>query len=76
MADEGPNVCTLLREFSEGKPAALDRLVPVVYDELRRMAHGQLRGERSRHTLTTAALVHETYLRLVQIEHIDWWGSA
>lgn len=45
-------------------PAALDRLFPVVYDELRRVAHRQLRGEATGHTLGTTALVHEVYLRL------------
>lgn len=50
--------------------------MPVVYDELRRIAHGQLRGERTGHTLTTTALVHETYLRLVKIEQVDWRDRA
>lgn len=76
MVDEGPKVSELLRELSQGKPGALDRLVPVVYDELRRIAHGQLQGERFGHTLTTTALVHETYLRLVKIEHVDWRDRA
>ena len=76
MVDKGPNVSELLRELSEGKPGALDRLIPVVYDELRRIAHGQLHGERSGHTLNTTALVHETYLRLVKIERVEWQDRA
>lgn len=76
MVDKGPNVSELLRELSEGKPGALDRLIPVVYDELRRIAHGQLHGERSGHTLSTTALVHETYLRLVKIEQVQWRDRA
>src|SRR5213593_109795 len=76
MVDEGSNVSELVRELSEGKPGALDRLIPVVYDELRRIAHGQLHGERSGHTLTTTALVHETYLRLVKIEQVEWRDRA
>lgn len=76
MADEGPKVSELLRELSQGTPGALDRLVPIVYDELRRIAHGQLQGERSGHTLTTTALVHETYLRLVEVKHVDWRDRA
>src|SRR5213592_45731 len=72
MVAEGRNVSQLLRELSQGEPGALDRLIPVVYDELRRIAHGQLQGERSGHTLSTTALVHETYLRLVQIDRVEW----
>src|SRR5216117_2752226 len=76
MVAEGRNVSQLLRELSQGKPGALDRLIPVVYDELRRLAHGQLQGERSGHTLSTTALVHETYLRLVQIDRVEWRDRA
>ena len=50
----------------------LERLVPVVYDELRRIAHRQLRGERSDHTLDTTGLVHEAYLKLSRLERIEW----
>jgi RNA polymerase sigma factor (TIGR02999 family) len=59
-------------DAGEAHPAGLDRLVPLVYDELRRIAHRQLRGERSDHTLDTAALVHEAYLKLNQLERIEW----
>jgi RNA polymerase sigma factor (TIGR02999 family) len=76
MAGDGPNVSSLLHELSQGKRNALDRLMPVVYDELRRIAHGVLRGERSGHTLNTTALVHETYLRLVKIEQVEWRDRA
>ena len=48
------------------------RLMPLVYDELRAIAHGQLRGERAQHTLSTTALVHEAYLRLVDQRRADW----
>lgn len=54
----------------------LDRLVPVVYDELRRIAHGQLRGERSDHTLDTTGLVHEAYLKLSRLDRIEWGDRA
>ncbi|HEU5261525.1 MAG TPA: sigma-70 family RNA polymerase sigma factor [Gemmatimonadales bacterium] len=74
--NEAPNVSELLRDLSQGKPGALDRLIPVVYGELRRIAHGQLQGERTGHTLTTTALVHETYLRLVKIEQVEWHDRA
>ena len=51
---------------------AMDRLMPLVYDELRAIAHRQLRGERAYHTLSTTALVHEAYLRLVDQQRADW----
>lgn len=50
----------------------LDRLMPAVYDELRRIAHRQLSGERSDHTLETTALVHEAYLKLSRLDRIEW----
>ena len=60
------DVTRLLAEWQRGRDAAaLDRLLPLVYDELRRIARRRLRAERTGHTLQTAALVHEAYLRLV-----------
>lgn len=58
-------VTVLLRRASGGDRDALDELMPLVYDELRRVARSHLRGERPGHTLHTTALVHEAYLRLV-----------
>lgn len=58
-------VTGLLLAWGEGDRDALDRLLPLVYDELRQLAHRELRGERPGHTLSTTALVHEAYLRLV-----------
>lgn len=55
----------LLREWRDGEKEALDRLIPLVYDDLRRIARRHLRGERSGHTLDTTALVNESYLNLV-----------
>lgn len=55
---------------------SLDRLVPELYGELRRMAHRQLRAERGDHTLSTTALVHEAYLKLARLDRIDWQGRA
>lgn len=60
----GPSVTTWLHRLREGDPDALDRLLPLVYDELRILAKSQLRGERPAHTLGATALVHEAYLRL------------
>jgi RNA polymerase sigma factor (TIGR02999 family) len=54
----------------------LDDVFPAVYDELRRVAHRHLRGERTGHTLGTTALVHEAYLELAKLDHIRWPGRA
>jgi RNA polymerase sigma factor (TIGR02999 family) len=53
-------------------PDAMDRLMPLVYDQLRQVAHHQLGAEESGHTLTTTALVHEAYLKLVDQTRVDW----
>ncbi len=58
-------VTRLLQEWSDGRADAFDRLISLVYDDLSRIAHRQLRGERAGHTLCTQALVHESYLNLV-----------
>jgi RNA polymerase sigma factor (TIGR02999 family) len=60
----------------QGASPALDRLVPLVYDELRMLAHRQLSSERQGHTLGTTALVNEAYLRLAKQAHIDWRDRA
>jgi len=59
-------VTQLLAEWRAGDPAALERMAPLVYDELRQVARRQLRRESAGHTLSATALVHEVYLRLVQ----------
>ena len=69
-------VTQLLRAWSEGEQGALDRLVPVVYDELHRMAQRHLADERPGHTLQTSALVNEVYLRLVDSTHTSWQNRA
>jgi RNA polymerase sigma factor (TIGR02999 family) len=53
-------------------PGSTDVLIPIVYDELRRLAHHYMRGERGGHTLQTTALVNEAYLRLVDVKRIEW----
>ena len=60
------NFTQLLTEWRSGHPQALDRLTPLVYDELRRLAHGYMRTERGSHTLQATAVVHEAFLRLIQ----------
>ena len=61
---EWGQVTVLLKRWSDGDPDAFDRLVPLVYDQLRGVAHRRLRIERDEHTLQTTALVHEAYARL------------
>ncbi len=71
MGDPG-EVTRLLREWSSGNQEALEKLLPLVYDELRRQAGGFFLRERGDHTLQPTALVHEAYLRLVGQNAIDW----
>jgi len=65
-------VTSLLRAHGEGDSEALNKLVPLVYEELYRMASNRMRGERQGHTLNTTALVHEAYLELVNLESVQW----
>jgi RNA polymerase sigma factor (TIGR02999 family) len=66
----GHNVTELLLSWGQGDTAALDRLVPLVYDDLRRVARGHLRRERPGHSLQATALVHEVFLRLVDVDRM------
>src|SRR5919106_874778 len=66
------DVTDLLIEWSEGNQEALNKLMPLVYDELRRLASRYLRNERTGHTLQTTALVHEAYLKLVDQKNMSW----
>jgi len=65
-------VTELLVKWSEGDADALEKLLPIVYTELRRIADGYLRRERSGHTLQATALVHEAYMRLVKAQGLEW----
>ena len=71
-----PEVTELLNAWSQGDRGALDRLIPLVYGELRKLAHHYLRAERSGVTLQSTALVHEAYLRLVKQEPVDWQNRS
>jgi RNA polymerase sigma factor (TIGR02999 family) len=62
----------LLLEWADGDKAALDRLTPLVYDEIRRIAHRYIQREREGHTLQTTALVHEAYVRLAGSQSVAW----
>jgi RNA polymerase sigma factor (TIGR02999 family) len=69
-------VTQLLSELGRGGPAAVDRLVPILYDELRHIARHHMRGERPDHTLDTTALVHEAYVKLVGLDRMTWQNRA
>ena len=70
------DVTEILKSYGDGDRAALDALLPLVYDELRVIARSYLRQERSDHTLQPTGLVHEAYLRLVNQQHVDWHNRA
>jgi len=65
-------VTRLLQDWNDGHREALDKLLPLVYDELRRLAHSYLSHERPDHTLQTTALVHEAYLKLIDQRSVNW----
>lgn len=71
----GPDLTGWLQDWSGGDQSALDRLTPVVYDELRRIAARHLRGERAHHTLQPTELAHEAFLRLVR-QKVTWQNRA
>ena len=66
------DITHLLDKARSGDKSALDDLLPLVYNELRRIAENQLRSERGSHTLQATALVHEAYLRLIEQREVDW----
>src|SRR5271166_4527427 len=72
----GGQVTEFLRAWSDGDRAALDRLTPIVYDELHRLARRYMRGERPGHSLQTSALVNEAYMRLVDYKNMQWQNRA
>ncbi|HEX6133138.1 MAG TPA: sigma-70 family RNA polymerase sigma factor [Longimicrobiales bacterium] len=75
MPAEG-EITRMLGELNGGGRDALDGLFPLVYEELHRLAHRQLRTERSDHTLGPTALVHEAYLKLSGLDRIEWQNRA
>ena len=75
-AVEQERISQLLADWSNREPAAREQLVPIVYEELRRLAHHYMRREREGHTLQTTALVNEVYLRLVGIDGMRWRDRA
>lgn len=69
-------VTRLLQAWSDGDEGALQELIPLVYEELHRLARRYMAGERSGHTLQTSALVNEAYLRLVDVQKVNWQNRA
>jgi RNA polymerase sigma factor (TIGR02999 family) len=70
------DISKLLRAWSDGDQSALDRLTPIVYDELRRLARRYMRRERPGHSLQTTALVNEAYMRLLDYKRMEWQDRA
>jgi RNA polymerase sigma-70 factor (ECF subfamily) len=71
-----PDVTGLLARWQDGDEAALQQLLPIVHEELRRLARRQMAGERPDHTLQPTALVNEAYLRLVNLKEMQWQNRA
>ena len=76
MASDSDNVTRLLSEWGDGNQQALEALVPLIYKELRNLAHNFLYRERPGHTLQTTALVHEAYLKLIDQNDARWQNRA
>jgi len=73
---EGHQVTGLLLAWSHGDQSALQKLIPLVYEDLRKVAHAYMAGERRGHTLQTTALVHEAFGRLVDTPRVQWHDRA
>ncbi len=73
---ESSGITDLLIKFSDGKREAVDQLLPLIYDELKRIAASYLRRERSDHTLQPTALVNEAYMKMVDITQVSWQNKA
>jgi RNA polymerase sigma factor (TIGR02999 family) len=76
MEPPSEQITRLLQSWNEGDESAIDKLVPLVYDELHRLAQRYMADERPSHTLQTTALVNEAYVRLVDSAHANWEGRA
>jgi RNA polymerase sigma factor (TIGR02999 family) len=76
MESSTGEVTRLLQDWGVGNREALDKLLPLVYGELRRLAHSYLTHERPDHTLQTTAMVHEAYLKLIDQRSVNWQNRA
>lgn len=70
------DVTQMLQAINAGDKEAPEKLLPIVYDELRKLAHGYMKNERSDHTLQATALVHEAYIQLVDWQNVSWQNRA
>jgi RNA polymerase sigma factor (TIGR02999 family) len=75
-AGSSPDVTQLLVAWSNGEQDALEQLIPLVYNELHRLAHRYMERERGGHTLQSTALVHEAYERLINLKNVSWQNRA
>ena len=73
---DSPSVTRLLKAWTGGDTAALEQLIPLVYQELHKIARRHMRNERADNTLQTTALVNEVYLRMVDVKNVDWEHRA
>jgi len=73
---DGEDLTQLLVAWRDGDRSALNELIPLVHDELRRLAHRYMSGERAGHTLETTALVNEAYIRLIDSSRVQWKNRA
>lgn len=73
---DNAQITRLLHAHVNGDREARDKLIPLIYDELRLRAHRRLRGERAGHTLNTTALVHEAWLKLEQFDRLNWQNRS
>jgi RNA polymerase sigma factor (TIGR02999 family) len=76
MDSRQTDATVLLSELASGNQEAANKLIPLVYDELKRLARGYMRRERPDHTLQATALVHEAYLKLVRQREVNWQGRS
>jgi len=76
MTSSPEEVTRLLLDWGNGNKAALEQLTPLVYEELRRLAHHHMNRERRDHTLQTSALINEAYLKLTQQQNVQWQNRA
>lgn len=74
--EEAGEVTQLLLAWNNGDKTALDRLIPLVYQELRQIAHRYMKRERQNHTLQSFALINEAYLRMVDLQSVNWQNRA
>ncbi|HKX83969.1 MAG TPA: sigma-70 family RNA polymerase sigma factor [Pyrinomonadaceae bacterium] len=72
VGDDHQQITKLLLAWREGEPAALDRLMPIVYDELKRLASAYMRRQKPGHSLQTVDLVNEAYMRLIDSSRVNW----